>query len=100
MKTDSLIEKLNEAVSLEYGAFHMYLHSASWFTAGRLRWHEFFEETARKPRSCQTICNKIVALGGVPTVVDGRSSRRRSDGNAGIRPRTGKARGAALFQAP
>jgi len=33
MKTDSLIEKLNEAVSLEYGAFHMYLNSASWFTA-------------------------------------------------------------------
>src|SRR5688500_5491768 len=49
MKTDQIIEKLNEAVSMEFGAFHMYLQfSLLIHGKDRIKWHEFFEEQSQE----------------------------------------------------
>ena len=70
MKTNLVIEKLNEAVSLEFAAFHMYLQfSLVVHGADRIKWHEFFEEQSKEALShAKLFAGKIVALGAVPTV--------------------------------
>src|SRR5687768_14097233 len=69
MKADHVIEKLNDAVSLEFGAFHMYLQF-SFLVHGpdRLKWHEFFEGQSQEALGhAKLFAGKIVARGGVPT---------------------------------
>ena len=65
-----LIEKLNEAISLELGAllqYNQYSHVVSGLE--RAVWHEFFEETAVEAFGhAKKFATKVVALGGVPTV--------------------------------
>ena len=70
MKADHIIEKLNEAVSLEFGAFHMYLQfSLLVHGQDRLKWHEFFEKQSNEALGHAKLFGaKIVARGGVPTV--------------------------------
>lgn len=70
MKTEQVIEKLNEAVSLEFGAFHMYLQfSLLVHGQERLKWHEFFEAQSNEALGhAKLFGGKIVARGGMPTV--------------------------------
>src|SRR5688572_18816152 len=70
MKTEHVIERLNEAVSLEFGAFHMYLQfSLLVHGQDRLKWHEFFEAQSNEALGhAKLFAGKIVARGGVPTV--------------------------------
>ena len=69
MKTDQIIEKLNEAVSLEFGAFHMYLQfSLLIHGKDRIKWHEFFEGQSQEALGhARLFAGKIVARGGIPT---------------------------------
>ena len=69
MKTDQIIEKLNEAVSMEFGAFHMYLQfSLLIHGKDRIKWHEFFEEQSQESLGhAKLFAGKIVARGGIPT---------------------------------
>ena len=71
MKTHLVIDKLNEAVSLEFGAFHMYLQfSLVVHGTERIKWHEFFEGQSKEALGhAKLFAGKVVALGGVPTVV-------------------------------
>lgn len=70
MKTETVIQKLNEAVSLEFGAFHMYLQfSLLVHGQDRIKWHEFFEAQSKEALGhAKLFAGKIVARGGVPTV--------------------------------
>lgn len=69
MTNDQLIQQLNEAVSLEFGAFHMYLHFSLVLQGEpRLRWHEFFEAQSQEALGhAKLFSGKIVARGGIPT---------------------------------
>ncbi len=65
-----LIDKLNEAISLELGALLQYNQYAH-VIAGteRMVWHEYFEETAMEALShAKKFAPRVVALGGVPSV--------------------------------
>ncbi len=70
MKMNPVIEMLNEAVSLEYGALHMYLQF-SFLVHGqdRIKWQDLFEEKAKESLGhAKLFAGKIVAYGAVPTV--------------------------------
>lgn len=70
MDKAKLIDKLNEAISLELGAllqYNQYSHVIGGLE--RAVWHEFFEETANEAYShARKFAARVVALGGVPSV--------------------------------
>lgn len=68
MDKPRLIEKLNEAISLELGALIQY-HHYSQVIAGQDRriWHEFFEDTSDEAfKHAKKFASRVVALGGTP----------------------------------
>ncbi|MDZ4782585.1 MAG: ferritin-like domain-containing protein [Planctomycetia bacterium] len=70
MDKQKLIEKFNQAVSLELGALLQYNQYSHVLTGPeRHVWHEWFEETAKEAYShARIFAAKVVALGGVPSV--------------------------------
>jgi len=70
MDKPKLIEKLNEAVSLELGGLLQY-NQYSHVLMGEARrvWQEFFEESADESfQHAKKFAAKVVSLGGTPTV--------------------------------
>src|SRR5688572_27808085 len=70
MDKPKLIDKLNQAVSLELGALLQY-NQYSHVLAGPERrvWHEFFEGNAKEAFDhARKFASRVVALGGVPSV--------------------------------
>ncbi len=65
-----LIEKLNEAISLELGALLQYNQYSHVITGPERRiWAEFFEETAEEAfKHAKKFASRVVALGGTPAV--------------------------------
>lgn len=70
MDKAKLIDKLNEAISLELGALLQYNQYSHVITGTERKvWHEFFEETANEAYShARKFATRVVALGGVPSV--------------------------------
>ena len=70
MNTPLVIQKLNEAISLELAGFQMYLQfSLLVHGQERIKWHEFFEKQSGESVShAKTFGKKVVALGGIPTI--------------------------------
>jgi bacterioferritin len=70
MDKSKLIDKLNEAISLELGALLQYNQYSHVLTGTeRQVWHEFFEEAADESLShARKFAPRVVALGGVPSV--------------------------------
>lgn len=68
MDKPQLIEKLNEAISLELGALIQYHHYSQVITGQERRiWHEFFEETSEEAFGhAKKFASRVVALGGTP----------------------------------
>lgn len=68
MDKAKLVDKLNEAISLELGALIQY-HHYSQVIAGQERriWHEFFESTSEEAfKHAKKFATRVVALGGTP----------------------------------
>lgn len=65
-----LIEKLNEAISLELGAVLQYNQYSQVITGQERRiWEEFFAETAEEAfKHARKFGKRVVALGGTPAV--------------------------------
>lgn len=63
-----LIDKLNEAISLELGALIQYHHYSQVITGPERRlWHEFFEDTSEEAfKHAKKFATRVVALGGTP----------------------------------
>jgi bacterioferritin len=70
MDKPKLIEKLNQAISLELCGLLQYNQYSHVLTGPERRvWHEFFEDATTEALShAKTFAKKVVALGGVPTV--------------------------------
>lgn len=70
MDKSKLIDKLNEAISLELGALLQYNQYSHVLTGPeRQVWHEFFEDTAKEAFGhARKFASRVVALGGVPSV--------------------------------
>jgi len=70
MDKPKLIEKLNQAISLELGALLQYNQYSHVLTGPeRHVWHEWFEDTAKEAFDhAKKFAAKVVALGGVPSV--------------------------------
>lgn len=70
MDKQRLIDKLNEAISLELGAvlqYNQYSHVI--MGTDRRIWHEFFEQTAQEAfKHARKFGSRVVALGGTPAV--------------------------------
>jgi bacterioferritin len=69
MDKPRLIEKLNEAISLELGAVIQYHHYSQVITGQERRiWHEFFEDTSEEAfKHAKKFATRVVGLGGIPS---------------------------------
>lgn len=74
---EQFVERLNEALSWELAGIVQYMHHATMLTGpDRAHFEDFFLEGSREARQhAETVSNKIVVFGGVPTVEPERIRR-------------------------